>query len=63
LETQNYVRSIVLRYNRFRVPDGLQPQQPENGKDKDNAKFPDYNQILQFSFSTDSAPEPASRKP
>jgi soluble lytic murein transglycosylase-like protein len=63
LETQNYVRSIVIRYNRFRGLDGLQPQLPENGKDKDNAKFPDYNQIIQFNFSTDAPPDQASRKP
>jgi soluble lytic murein transglycosylase-like protein len=67
LETQNYVRSIVLRYNRFRGLEGLQPQLPQNAKDKNekdkNEKFPDYNQILQFNFSTDAAPEPASRKP
>src|SRR5215471_11553808 len=62
LETQNYVRSIVLRYNRFRGLEGLQPQLPENAKDKNNQKFPDYNQIIQFSFSTDPVPEQASRK-
>ena len=62
LETQNYVRSIVLRYNRFRGLEGLQTQLPENAKDKNNQKFPDYNQIIQFSFSTDPVPEQASRK-
>jgi hypothetical protein len=63
LETQNYVRSIVLRYNRFRGLEGLQPQPPDSGTDKSKEKFPDYNQIVQFSFTTDPAPEQASRKP
>jgi hypothetical protein len=63
LETQNYVRSIVLRYNRFRGMEGLQPPLPESGTDKGKEKFPDYNQIIQFSPATDPATEPASRKP
>jgi len=62
LETQNYVRSIVLRYNRFRVLEGLQPQLSESGTDKSQQKFPDFNQIIQFTLTADPAPEPTSRK-
>jgi hypothetical protein len=63
LETQNYVRSIVLRYNRFRGLEGLQPQLPESGTEKSKDKFPDYNQIIQFPFATDSPGDPTNRKP
>jgi len=62
LETQNYVRSIVLRYNRFRGVEGLQPQFPETGTDKTKEMFPDHNQIIRFSFAADPAPEPAGHK-
>ena len=63
LETQNYVRSIVLRYSRFRGLEGLQPQAPESGTDKSKDKFPNYNQIIQFTFITDSPGDPTNRKP
>jgi len=63
LETQNYVRSIVLRYNRFRGLDGLQPQLPESGTDKSKDKFPNYNQIIQFSFTTDLPGDPTNQRP
>jgi len=63
LETQNYVRSIVLRYNRFRGLEGLQPQLPESGTDRSKDKFPNYNQIIQFTFITDSPGDPTNLKP
>src|SRR5215470_1889964 len=62
LETQNYVRSIVLRYNRSRGPQSLGPP-VESFLDKSREKFPEYNQILQFTSTTEAGADLASRKP
>lgn len=62
LETQNYVRSIVMRYSRFRGLESFQPASAESGIDKSKEKFPDYNQIIQFSSATGAGSNPVSRK-
>jgi len=62
LETQNYVRSIVMRYNRFRGSQSLGPP-VESFLDKSREKFPEYNQILQFTSTTEAGADLASRKP
>jgi soluble lytic murein transglycosylase-like protein len=55
LETQNYVRSIVLRYIRSRQLDSFPPRLQESGTQKSKEKFPDYNQIIQFTATIDAA--------
>src|SRR5215467_8731246 len=61
-ETQNYVRSIVLRYIRFRGLTGFQPDLVESGAERGKERIRDYNQILQFSPTTEALGDPASRK-
>jgi soluble lytic murein transglycosylase-like protein len=62
LETQNYVRSIVLRYIRFRGLNSFQPDLVESGTDRSKEKFRDYNQIIQFTPTTEAANNPANHK-
>ena len=62
LETQNYVRSIVLRYSRFRGLERFQPRPGESGTERVEEKFPDYNQILQFTFRSDATGDPTNRE-
>ena len=61
-ETQNYVRSIVMRYNRFHGLESFQPPSAESGINKGKEKFPDYNQIIQFTSTTGAGSNPVSRK-
>jgi len=61
-ETQNYVRSIVLRYIRFRGLTGFQPDLVESGAERGKERIRDYNQILQFAPTTEAFSNPASRK-
>ncbi|HKF58368.1 MAG TPA: lytic transglycosylase domain-containing protein [Blastocatellia bacterium] len=62
LETQNYVRSIVLRYIRFRGLAGFQPDPVQSGAERGKERIRDHNQILQFSPTTEALGDPASRK-
>jgi len=61
-ETQNYVRSIVMRYNRFRGLESFQPAARESAIDESKERFPNYNQIIQFSSATAGGGDPVSRK-
>ena len=61
-ETQNYVRSIVLRYIRFRGLTGFQPDLVESGAERGKERIRDYNQILQFAPTTEAFTNPVSRK-
>lgn len=63
LETQNYVRSIVLRYSRFRPLQSAQTNVAGIPADKTKEKIPDYNQIIQFSFAGDSGGDATKPKP
>ena len=61
-ETQNYVRSIVLRYIRFRGLTGFQPDPVESGAERGKERIRDYNQILQYAPTTEALSNPTSRK-
>jgi soluble lytic murein transglycosylase-like protein len=61
-ETQNYVRSIVLRYIRSRGLTGFHPDLVESGAERGKERIRDYNQILQFAPTTEALSGPASHK-
>jgi soluble lytic murein transglycosylase-like protein len=62
-ETQNYVRSIILRYIRSRRPEGFPPLTLESGPAKSQEKFPDYNQIIQFTSANEVSHAAMDRRP
>ena len=61
-ETQNYVRSIASRYSRFRGFENSQTGLGQIAPEKAKEKFPDYNQIIQFSPSGASPEDRTSPK-
>jgi hypothetical protein len=62
-ETQSYVRSIILRYIRSRRLAGFQPPLQETRVEKRKEKFPDYNQIIQFTSDFNASQAGSVRRP